>query len=169
MKFDAEKHHRRSIRLPRYDYSRTGFYFVTFCSHDRSCIFGEIVNGEMRLNRAGTTVANCWADLPKHYPHVALDVFVVMPNHVHGIFELRELPISAATRRHDLSEAIRAFKAFSARRINARNGTKGIPVWQRNYYERVLRDEEELVRARRYILENPAKWDMDQENPVRLA
>ena len=169
MKFNAERHHRRSIRLPGYDYSRIGSYFITVCSHERLCLFGDVVNGEMRLSPAGTTVAECWKDLPKHYPHVVLDEFVVMPNHVHGILALRELAPSADARRHGVAEVIRAFKTYSARRINMKRKTPGVPIWQRNYHERVLRNEDELAGIRRYIIENPAKWDWDRENPICLA
>lgn len=115
----------------------------------------------MQLNAVGRIVSRAWNDLPKHYPHVALDAFVVMPNRVHGILILEAL--NPLPRRHGLSEILRAFKTYSARRINSRSGTSGLPVWQRNYYDRVLRDEGELTRARKYIAENPIQWDTDPE------
>ena len=77
--------HRRSIRLRNYDFSTTGAYFVTVCTSGRACLFGDVVDGEMRLNEAGAVVVECWANMPEHFPHVTLDAFVVMPNHVHGI------------------------------------------------------------------------------------
>jgi putative transposase len=81
----TERHHRRSIRLKGYDYSQAGAYFVTICTQDRACLFGDVVNGEMLLNAAGRMVQTVWDDVPNHYPGVELDAFVVMPNHVHGI------------------------------------------------------------------------------------
>jgi putative transposase len=165
MRFDPDWQHRQSIRLPKMDYSRTGLYFVTICAHGRACIFGEIENSEIQLTHAGRTVQSTWNDLPKHYPHAALDSFIVMPNHVHGVLELRELDPGSAPR-HTLSEVVRAFKSFSARRINKRRGVPGAPVWQRNYYERIIRDENELEAIRRYIADNPSGWADDPENPV---
>jgi hypothetical protein len=85
MRFDPKRHHRRSIRLPGYDYTQPGAYFVTVCTQDRACLFGEVVGGEMRLTGAGRMVYDVWNDLPKHYPGVAIDAFIVMPNHIHGI------------------------------------------------------------------------------------
>jgi REP element-mobilizing transposase RayT len=88
MRFDPEKHHRRSIRLKGYDYRRQGAYFVTICTHDRLCLFGEVVGGEMRLNEYGRIALGCWKEIPLHFPQAELDAFVVMPNHVHGIIVL---------------------------------------------------------------------------------
>lgn len=77
--------HRRSIRLNGYDYSQTGVYFITICTQNRECLFGEVVNGAMRLNGLGEIAQRCWNEIPAHFPHVKLDAFVVMPNHVHGV------------------------------------------------------------------------------------
>jgi putative transposase len=85
MKYNSQKHHRRSIRLKEYDYSQPGGYFVTVCTQGHEHLFGEILDGEIKLNRYGEIVKECWHDLPNHYPCVKLDEFVVMPNHVHGI------------------------------------------------------------------------------------
>jgi len=85
MPYDPNRHHRRSIRLKGYDYSQAGAYFITICTQDRACLFGKVVNGEMRLNDAGRMVLAEWNMLPERFPHVVLDAFVVMPNHVHGI------------------------------------------------------------------------------------
>ena len=92
MPFDPQKHHRRSIRLKGYDYTQPGAYFVTVVTHGRECLFGEIVDREMRLNEAGRMVEQCWLDIPSHFPHVELDAFVIMPNHVHGILWIVETP-----------------------------------------------------------------------------
>jgi REP element-mobilizing transposase RayT len=177
MKYDPQCHHRRSIRLKGYDYTQAGVYFITICTQDRACLFGEVVGGEMRVNPLGEIVAWTWNDLPNHNPHVELDAFVVMPNHVHGIIVIVDNPVGAGSepaptmamvtiRRHGLPEIVRQFKTFSARRINALRGTPGIPVWQRNYYEHIIRDEESLKRIREYIANNPMQWALDRENPV---
>lgn len=199
MKFDPKIHHRHSIRLKGYDYSQAGAYFVTIVAWQREMVFGEIVNGEMLLNRYGQIVLKAWLDLPCHYPHVELGAFVIMPNHAHGIIVLMDdcrggSPISGGmflpdearagveplpasqTRpynpikpRHGLSEIVRAFKSFSARRINHLRKTEGIPVWQRNYYEHIIRNEPEMDRIARYIETNPLRWADDDENPNHHA
>jgi len=166
LRFDPDRQHRQSIRFSRYDYTRSGLYFVTLCVHGRECIFGEIdESSQVRLTYDGQSVRWAWEALPGHFPHIGLDAFVVMPNHVQGILELRNME-PPCSRRHPVPEVIRALKSFSARRINKRRGTPGVPVWQRNYYERILRDEEDLVNVRRYIADNPLKWADDPENPI---
>ncbi|MFM7372811.1 MAG: hypothetical protein ACKO2Z_34520, partial [Sphaerospermopsis kisseleviana] len=85
MPYNPEIHHRRSIRLKGYDYSQIGAYFVTICTHHRNCLFGEIVDGEMKLNTNGEVAKGCWLSIPRHFQNVELDEFVIMPNHVHGI------------------------------------------------------------------------------------
>ena len=171
MNYDPDKHHRRSIRLRGYDYEQAGAYFTTICIHDRRSMFGEVEHEQMRLNPYGHIVTECWCDLVKHYPNVELDAFVVMPNHVHGIIVLTDDDNVGAglkpapTGRHGLPEIVRAFKTFSARRINQMRNTPGVPVWQRNYYEHVIRNEEDLEDIRQYIVGNPAQWPEDVENP----
>jgi len=181
MSFDPEKHHRRSVRLKGYDYAQVGAYFVTICTYQRECLFGEVVEGEMRVNSHGAIVQRCWSDLPRHYPYVELDAFAVMPNHVHGIVVLTGFPILAnvgaglrpaptsASRPHPLSEIVRAFKSFSSRHVNRLRNTPGLPLWQRNYYEHVIRDEQELHTLRQYVADNPLQWALDQENPARVT
>jgi len=161
-----EKPRRKRLRLPEYDYSSVGMYFVTICAHNRICLFGRIVEGAMRLNRLGVIADTAWYELRNHYPHVYLDSFIVMPNHVHGIIALTEKASSQekSARRHSLPEVIRAFKTFSSRQINQRRNKKE-PVWQRNYYEHVIRNEESLNRIREYIETNPQHWHLDRENP----
>ena len=173
MKSDSKDHHRRSIRLRDYDYAQIGAYFVTIVTQRRKCLFGEILDGQMRLNDAGRITQTVWDDLPNHYANVEVDTFVVMPNHIHGIINLIDLPVGAgfkpaptnAGTHHGLSEIVRAFKTFSARRINNSRNTSGAPVWQRNYFEHVIRDEASLNRIRQYIFDNPARWEFDRENP----
>ena len=169
-------HHHRSIRIKGYDYARPGAYFITVCTRNREFMFGAVVNGKMRLNELGRIVESTWRDLPNHYPNLKLDAFTVMPNHVHGIIiitdvgaGLKPAPTNATNqqsiRRHGLPEVVRAFKTFSSRRINALRGTPGVPIWQRNYYDHVVRSEETLNRIREYITTNPLRWALDRENP----
>jgi len=156
MPYGPNKHGRRSMRLKGYDYSTPGAYFVTLCTQDRSCLFGEVATGEMRLNEAGRLVQAVWEDLPKHYAAIALDAFTVMPNHIHGIIVLTGIDVGAGfkpaptttPKRHALPEIVRGFKTFSARSLNDHQGTHGRRVWQRNYYEHVVRSEESLDRIR---------------------
>ena len=189
-KFDPKIHHRRSIRLPGYDYSQAGAYYVTIVTHGREHLFGEVVNGEMKLNRYGKIVQAAWFDLPKHYRHLELDAFCIMPDHVHAILVLVEfvrggsisdndnlqpaMPAGRASpqnrpetrpyKRHPLSEIVRAFKSFSARRINELRKTAGIPVWQRNYYEHIIRSNQDYLAKCGYIQDNPLNWEKDDEH-----
>jgi len=170
MKTDVEKHRRRLIRLREYDYKQAGAYFITVVAHGRAVLFGEIAGGETRLNEFGQIVERAWADLPEHYLNVQCDAFVVMPNHIHGIIMLGEPIVEAGlkpapTRRHELPEIVRALKTFSARRINEMRHTPRASVWQRNYYEHIIRGDRELLRVREYILNNPLDWENDRENP----
>ena len=152
MTYDPAKHHRRSIRLKGYDYAQPGAYFVTICAQGRQCALGDVVDGKMTSLDAGHIVQVCWDDLPNHYPHVQLDAFAIMPNHVHGIVVLvdddvvvgaglRPAPTgpapttTVAPKRHGLPEIVRAFKSFSARRINEMHDTIGVPFWQRGFYD----------------------------------
>ncbi|WP_157850594.1 transposase [Chloracidobacterium thermophilum] len=249
MKYDPERHHRRSIRLRGYDYSQAGAYFVTICTRNRACLFGEVVDGTVQLNPLGEIVQQTWHNLPNHVAGIRLDTFVVMPNHVHGIIMIDDdtgaktmgadgvvgtdgvgahggvgagsepapthqpaptieptpthqptpttetknptatltstitpatetAPIIEATtpgpaamsavrlKRQGLPEIIRQFKTFSARRINEHQGTPGIAIWQRNYYEHIIRNREALHRIRQYVLDNPRRWASDRENPA---
>ncbi len=163
----CEKPRRRLLRLRDYDYTRPGAYFVTVCTRRRACLFGHIADGMMRPNTLGAIVETCWLTLPHHYPHARLDAFVVMPNHAHGILFLDDDAIArrATSKRHGLSEIMRAFKTFSSRRVNALSNGSGARVWQRGYYEHIIRNETSLRRLRNYIETNPLRWDLDRENP----
>jgi len=126
------------------------------------------------LNDLGKIVDKCWDDLPNHYPHIELDTFVIMPNHIHGIIMLHDdvgagLKPAPTRKRHGLPEIVRAFKTFSSRHINQIRDTTGTPVWQRNYYEHVIRDETSLNDIRQYIIDNPLRWENDEENPTNIT
>ncbi|MFH0939132.1 MAG: transposase [Planctomycetota bacterium] len=204
--------HRRSIRLPGYDYSQAGAYFVTICVQDRVCLFGEIVDGEMRLNDAGRMVERWWAELNRKFSAVQTDAYVVMPNHFHGIViivvgaDLRVCPYSAQLHAQGahaqgahaqgahaqgahaqgahaqgahaqgahigapLPEIVQWFKTMTTNEYIRGVKTSGWPtfrgrLWQRNYYEHIIRNDESLQRIQRYIAENPLRWEMDRENP----
>jgi putative transposase len=173
----AKTHPRVAMRLKRYDYAQSGAYFVTICLQDRLCLFGEVSAGLLVPNQYGALVEQAWNDLPNHYPHVTLDQFVVMPNHIHGIIILTDVgagfkpapmaigPNPAPLKRHGLPEIIRALKTFSARRINEIRQLPGVPVWQRNYYEHIIRSEEDYTRIAEYIIDNPRRWSEDSLHP----
>jgi putative transposase len=186
MPFDADKHLRRSIRLQGYDYSQNGAYYVTICTHGRECLFGEIVDGTMRLNEWGSIAQAEWLQTPIIRPYVDLDEFVVMPNHFHGIIVLDEglKPNKGrAWQRHaptpprqaafgkpvagSLSSIVGAFKAVVTRRINVLRDTPSGPLWQRNFYDEIIRNEKMLNNIREYVQFNPARWSEDNDNPSR--
>ncbi len=173
MKYDPARHHRRSIRLKGYDYTTAGAYYITMVCHNREHLFGKIVNGEMRLNAYGELVRFTWDDLVHHIPNIELDAFVIMPNHVHGIIVIvgtasvvgaGSEPAPSEHKPYAISEIVRQFKTFSARRINDLRGTRSTSVWQRNYYEHIVRDQRDLERIREYIFNNPLNWESDTEN-----
>ena len=168
MTYNPDIHHRRSIRLQEFDYSFVGAYFVTICAWNRECLFGDVADGEMRLNDLGRVVESVWLALPEHYAGIQLNVNVIMPNHFHGIVNIVGAGLKPAPtgKQHGLSEIVRGFKTFSSRRINEIRNNPGCPVWQRNYYERVIRNDIELSLAREYIVNNPLKWDTDDNNPA---
>ena len=159
MPYDPDRHHRRSIRLPGHDYAGGGSYFVTICTQGRECLFGDAIDGNVVLLPFGQIVAQEWRTSAAVRPTLRLDAFVVMPNHVHGIVTIVDENVGAhsdAPRRGALLRAptsgavtrpprtigafVGAFKGAVTRRINALRDTAGSPVWQRNYYEHVIRD-----------------------------
>lgn len=161
---------RRSIRLKDYDYSQEGAYFVTMRTRKKSCVLGKVLGGEMQLNRYGHIVNECWGQIPTHFPNVEIDGFVAMPNHIHGIVAIVDNCKGTACRAPtemierfgkptacSLPTIVRSFKSAVTRRINALRQTQGVQVWQRNYYEHVIRNEDDLNEIRRYILDNPVK------------
>ncbi|MDY6911020.1 MAG: transposase [Chloroflexota bacterium] len=189
VEFDPNKHHRRSIRLKGYDYSQSGAYSFTICANDRECLFGKIIDGEMRLNPFSEIAQACWDVPPLHYPHIELTAFLIMPNHVHGVIVIRRGEAFANQHRNtresgsanasplhpphgtqpdSLGAIIQNFKSVSTRKINQSNQTPGNKVWQRNYYEHIIRDEKALHNIRRYIIENPLRWAEDEENPINI-
>jgi putative transposase len=183
MKFDPQKHHRRSIRLQGYDYAQHGAYFVTLVTYQRNILFGKIIDGEVILSRKGEIVREEWFASVNIRKEIRLDPeeFVVMPNHIHGIVWIEHDDyhgVGADGRpplhNHDehprmkprtLGSFIAGFKSSVTKRI--RDELNETDIWQRNYYERVIRDEKELVAVRRYIEANPLNWSEDDENPLK--
>lgn len=187
-RYNPDIHHRQSVRLKAHDYSQPGAYFVTVCTQNRECAFGKILNAEMILNDAGRMVQGVWDELPVRYPGVQIDSFVIMPNHIHGIIlltgsthrrgESRIRPNKGdhkdrpyGTLPGTIGRVMQGFKSITTRKyiIGARDN--GWPpfekrLWQRNYYERVVRDDSEMHRVREYVTGNPARWLEDEENPV---
>ncbi|UMX47737.1 MAG: hypothetical protein L7H18_04835 [Candidatus Nealsonbacteria bacterium DGGOD1a] len=166
--YDSEIHHRRTIRVKGYDYSQDGAYFVTVCAQNRQCLFGSIADAKMELNKAGEIVNNCWYEIPKHYPFVILDEFVVMPNHFHGIIIIQNrewkrerannhspLQMQNAGTSKTVGAIIRGYKIGVTKLL-------GKPIWQRNYYEHIIRNDDDLDRVREYIINNPLNWEIDE-------
>ena len=175
--YDPNRHHRRSVRLPDMTYAEPGGYFVTLCVEGKVCLFGDVVDAEMHPNAFGKIVQEEWDRTATVRPYVELDAFVVMPNHIHGIIIIRADGIDTsevgATRRiaptnargpepGSIGAMIGQFKSAATKRINHQRGTPGVPVWQRNYHEHIIRSGRDIDRIRQYIAENPARWHYDR-------
>lgn len=180
MKYDPAAQHRRSIRLRDYDYTQAGAYFVTVCMQNRKCLLGEIADEQMRLNAAGKMIERTWQELPDHYVGVDLDAYCVMPNHLHGIAVLvgqgrgqAQGPAPTADLL-TLPDVIHRYKPLTTKRYAdgvKHFGWRPFPgrLWQRNYWERIIRNEQELQGIREYIHNNPARWQEDQLNAPNIA
>jgi REP element-mobilizing transposase RayT len=185
MHTDLTTNRRRNMRLPEYDYSRVGSYFVTICAYHKDNLFGNIFDGIMQVNKYGEIIQQEWLRTGELRKNVQLDAFVIMPNHIHGIIfiidneettngdEHRRGTMHRAPTKNQFGKPVAGslgtilgtFKAAVTRRINKQRKTPGAMVWQRNYYERIIRNEDELYRTREYIINNPLKWTEDRENP----
>lgn len=202
--YNRNIHHRRSIRLKGYDYSQNGAYFITICTQNRECLFGDIKDGEPFLYDAGKMVQSVWNGFPDYYPYVELDQFIVMPNHIHGIIVLNvgaglracpELPeynnnqkmnwpvngqihkegrLQRGAPTLSLPDLVHRFKSFTT--AEYRRGVDQFrwtpfpgKLWQRNYHDRIIRNDSELNRIRGYIVNNPLKWHLDKENPANSS
>jgi putative transposase len=174
MQFQPQRRHRRSIRLQEYDYTKAGAYFLTVCTYNRECLFGNVMDGEMHLNQWGDVVRNEWFRTSVLKPYVQLDALIVMPNHIHGVIWIRgegtarrapTIGRFGASIAGSLATIVGAFKSACTRRVNEIRNTPNLPVWQRNYFEHVIRDEAQLRRIREYIACNPLRWAEDVNNP----
>jgi len=159
---------RRSLRLRGYDYRWHGAYFVTVCTRQRGRVLGEITRGTVRLNRLGRLVASSWADLPTHYRAVTLDDWIVMPDHVHGIIVLQPavVPLATTVRTHrrllpeSIGSIVGSFKAAVSRQMSSQDAARYPRLWQRGYYERIIRDGHQLDAVRAYIRANPRRYGL---------
>ncbi|WP_208123161.1 transposase [Cysteiniphilum halobium] len=179
----SREQNRHSIRLSGYDYSQEGMYFVTTCTQDRACLFGDIVNGKMILNELGDIVRSEWLKIEAIWSNVKCDAFVVMPNHFHGVvvitntvgaiheLPLHELPLQMTIKQRRnmlLPKIIGRFKMQVSKQVNLVRGMPGQKLWQRNYYEHVVRDEDDYLRIYEYIDNNPLQWELDSLHPQNL-
>lgn len=157
------KRYHKNIRLPHYDYSSPGAYFVTIAVAERECCLGYISNGLVKLTDMGKLVVRGWKWLPEQYAYVSHDEFIVMPNHIHGIL----LFANDRTRGLPLGRIVAAFKTITTREINRSRNFPRRQFWQKDFYEHVVRDERDMARIREYIVNNPLQWSIDKENPER--
>ena len=178
-----------SYRLRGYDYSQPGFYFLTICTSNRQNLFGEITDNKMNLNNSGLFVEHCWKEISRHFSNIELDEYVIMPNHLHGIIVINPSNKGSVGVQHveplrnscakqncvpnqqrdyqkvvpgSLGAVVRGFKSAVTRWFH--NYSKVKTVWQRNFYDHIVRDECELARIRLYIRQNPEKWQFDWQN-----
>ncbi len=180
------KYRSESIRLRGWDYTAAGWYFVTICTHDRACVFGDVVDDDIALSPLGETARQFWADIPAHHSGVELDAFVIMPNHVHGIIILPTVPVTVVETLHatslpplpppnamsaispkpgSLSVIVRSYKSAVTRWAGL-NGYDAF-AWQSRFYDHIIRGEPSLNRIRQYIANNPLKWAFDKHHPNR--
>jgi REP element-mobilizing transposase RayT len=198
MPYNPTIHHRKSIRLKGYDYSKAGLYFITICTNNHECLFGFIKNGEMILNDAGNIANNCWLEIPNHFPNVRFHEYIIMPNHIHGIIEIvgannhspvpnvnnppvtnvnNHSPVPNVNNHCDdvgakdfsplrrspsktIGSVVRGFKIGVTKWFRQNNDVK--ILWQRNYYEHIIRNQQSYDTISNYILYNPAKWHNDK-------
>lgn len=162
---------RRSPRLQGYDYAQEGAYFVTICAHDRACLFGAVIDDVMVLNRAGSIAYEELTRIPRHWDDtVDIDVFVVMPNHIHAIILIVGTPFSASTtnihtdaqkRVPTLGQIVGNYKSGVTRRIHEQCSGLAGRVWQSRYHDHIIRCPADLHRIQAYVINNPARWQAD--------
>ena len=197
MAYNPKKHHRRSIRLKGYDYSKAGLYFITICVQNRACLYGNIVDGKMNLNDAGIMVEKQWLELPQRFTNIQLHEYIVMPNHFHAILEIvvgttlvvdpnntdtkngtvvpnkKRQPqgiaptIPPTAKNKTVGDMVGAFQSIATveyiRGVKNQNWEQfDKKLWQRNYWEHIIRNDTEYHRVANYIINNPAKWNDDQ-------
>jgi putative transposase len=194
MAYDPEKHHRRSIRLKGYDYAQPGAYFVTICVRERECVLGDVVDGKMALSDFGQIAHHFWTQVPDHFPNTSVDTFIVMPNHIHAVVIINDpsrrgevtgevispLQHNAVTDtgavtaplqidRPTLGQIVAYYKYQTTKQINQIRDNPGVPFWQRSFYDHIIRNDRELNAIRRYIADNPLKWELDRDNPKNIG
>ena len=184
---NMRQRNRQSIRLKNYDYSQAGAYFVTLCSYQKECLFGKVNGQNVILTGVGKIIHEEWYKSANIRQEITLDTFVIMPNHIHGIVFINNSestsianvgargpsPLQggkpvAGTGKKPLGSFVGGFKSACTKRVNELRRTPSVPLWQRNYYEHVIRSENALFQIRRYIQENPKCWLEDDENPNKV-
>lgn len=191
MTYNPDIHKRQSIRLKGYDYSQSGFYFITICCYQRECLFGDIINSQIILNNFGELVKKEWLKSAEIRKEIKLGEFVIMPNHFHGIViinqknnnynhvhtndvgangrsplqEIQSSPQQISMKPKSLSSLIAGFKSATTKKINIIRDTPKTPVWQRNYYDHIIRNDQSLERIREYVQNNHLSWENDQLHP----
>ncbi len=183
---------RHSIRLKNYDYSQSGLYYITICTQGRIELFGKIVENKIILNDAGKMIEKIWLKIPKIFPNARLHEYIIMPNHFHAIVEIIELSVGAEsisarninikTKRLDmesippkgkiiekvsLPKIVQTFKRYTTVEYIKMVKQNLLPpfkkrIWQRNYYEHIIRDEKDYLKIAEYIISNPLKWEEDK-------
>ena len=149
--------------MPDHDYSGPGDYYLTVCTFQRVEWLSTITEVQLHLTAEGRIVQRCWEALPTHYPHVQLGAFVAMPNHLHGIVTLTERGDTHS--RHGISEIVRWAKGMSAQHVNRHRGMQGERLWQRGFYDVIIRHARQYAAYHHYILENPLRWELDRLHP----
>jgi REP element-mobilizing transposase RayT len=175
MKSIKQKHHRRSIRLKGYDYSQSGAYFITICTQNKKYLFGKIADNEMQLNDAGEIIDKWWLELKNKFNNIELDEYVIMPNHFHGIICINTMQsnnIGDIIQQGEhigspLHKMIQWFKTMTTNEYIRGVKSDKFPsfeksLWQRNYYEHIIRAENELYTISQYIYNNPYNWRTDE-------
>ena len=169
----------KSVRLPHYDYSTSGAYFLTLCAHDKECLFGTVADGINHLNECGRIVEREWLRSAEIRRELEIGDFVIMPNHLHGVVFIRDhdpahgraaLPDvyhrgSRDREAHSISSFVAGFKSYTTKLTNEFRGTHGFRLWQPNYFEHIIRNDAQLGRACEYIQTNPLRWEFDKYHP----
>ena len=155
---------RKQPRLTSFDYATPGAYFITICSHDKQVIFGNVRDGRVVLNTLGQLVDSHWRKLPEHWPHASVDLYVVMPNHLHGILMLES--VDETGQAASATTIVGGFKSGVTKEWRLLSQDRMATIWQRGFYDRVIRDEDELRAVQEYIQNNPLRWELDRDNPA---
>jgi len=184
MKLFNDEYRSNSPRLEVWDYSNPWWYFITTNIKNHKHWFGDVIDGEMGLNKMGKYAKESWLDIPNHYPFVELETFVIMPNHIHGIIILSEKSIVRKniaivdeghaphlqsrdkSNFHTLSNIVGSFKS-EVTKLAHKNGCKEFN-WQKSFYDRIIRNERELYNIQKYIQQNPLKWSIEKDLPENL-
>ena len=193
VKYNRYIHNRQSIRLREYDYSQPGAYFITVCTQHKECNLGELINGEIQFTVRGMIASVFWLEISHHFSNVELDQFILMPNHIHGIIFIKDKNIAEINTmggetqptmggetpplregkkgknkgKNTLGQIVAYYKYRTTKIINQIDETPGQRIWQRNFYDRIIRTEKALHIMRQYIATNPQRWNKDLYNPRR--